>query len=150
MAQLINNERDMEVCGQSDNPTGAVLGLEQSSADVVILDISLNGKSGLDLVREVRCRFPEVKVLMLSMHDQSTYAQRALRDGASGYIMKHEATDTVLTAIRRVLAGDVYISPEMAATILHRLTGLKTGVGGVTSASDRQRFGPLAMPAMGA
>jgi len=91
--------------------------------DVVVVDISLNGPDGLDLLKNIRSSDPGLRILMLSMLDESLYAERSLRAGASGYIMKQEATERVLVAIRRILGGEIYVSDRMANKMLHRFAG---------------------------
>jgi DNA-binding NarL/FixJ family response regulator len=91
--------------------------------DILIVDISLNGPDGLDLLKDVRMRYPELPVLILSMHDESIYAERALRAGAQGYIMKQEATEKVLVAVRRILSREIYISERIANRMLQRYIG---------------------------
>src|SRR5580692_12783147 len=87
------------------------------------VDISLNGPDGLDLLNDIRTRFPELPVLILSMHDESVYAERALRAGAQGYVMKQEATEKVLVALRRILSGEIYVSERIANRMLQRYIG---------------------------
>ena len=91
--------------------------------DILIADISLNGPDGLDLLKDIRAFYPDVPVLILSMHDESIYAERALRARANGYIMKQEATEKVLVAVRRILTGDIYLSDRMANKMLHQYIG---------------------------
>ena len=97
--------------------------IEELKPDLVVVDISLNGPDGLDLLKNIRARDPNLPVLILSMLDESLYAERALRAGASGYIMKQEATERVLVAIRRILGGEIYVSDRMANRMLHRFVG---------------------------
>ena len=97
--------------------------IEELKPDLVVVDISLNGPDGLDLLKNIRARHPNLPVLILSMLDESLYAERALRAGANGYIMKQEATERVLVAIRRILGGEIYVSDRMASRMLHRFAG---------------------------
>src|SRR5580692_2640306 len=108
LALLINREADMVVCGEAEEAMGAMHVLASARPDVLILDISLNGPDGLDLLKSVRATHPALPVLILSMHDESIYAERSLRAGANGYIMKQEATEKVLVAVRRILTGEIY------------------------------------------
>ena len=123
LALLINREPDLAVCGDAVETCSALQLIEAMKPDLIVVDISLNGRDGLDLLKTIRSRDSELPVLILSMLDESIYAERALRAGASGYIMKQEATEQVLTAIRRILAGDVYVSDQMANKMLHRFVG---------------------------
>ncbi len=120
IAQLINNEHDMEVCGEAENAAGALQLINIANPDIAVLDISLKGDSGIDLLKQLRDSHPEVKVLILSMHDESIFARRAFVAGASGYLTKDEATDKALLAIRCVRDGGVYVSEELAACLKHR------------------------------
>ena len=120
LALLINSQADLVVCGEAEEAAGALVALATARPDILLADISLNGPDGLDLLKAVRARRPTLPVLVLSMHDESIYAERALRAGANGYIMKQEATDRVLTAIRRILQGDVYLSDRAANRMVQR------------------------------
>ena len=122
LSQLINHELDMEVCGEAEDAQQAMGLIRNKSPDLAIVDITLKGSSGLELIKSIRALPIGVPVLVLSMHDESLYAERALRAGATGYITKHEAADNVLSAIRRVLAGEVYLSETMTSTFLRSLT----------------------------
>ena len=123
LALLINREHDLAVCGDAEEAGSALRGIEELKPDLILLDISLNGPDGLDLLKIIRTRDSALPVLMLSMLDESLYAERALRAGANGYIMKQEATERVLTAIRRILGGEIYVSDSMASRMLHRFVG---------------------------
>jgi DNA-binding NarL/FixJ family response regulator len=123
LALLINREPDLIVCGDAEEANSALQRIESLKPHAVIVDISLNGPDGLDLLKEIRMRDPNLPVLILSMLDELLYAERALRAGASGYIMKQEATEQVLVAIRRILGGEIYVSDRMANKMLHRFVG---------------------------
>jgi DNA-binding NarL/FixJ family response regulator len=124
---LINQEADLLVCGEAEEATGAMHVLASSRPDILIVDISLNGPDGIDLLKNVRNIYPTLPVLILSMHDESIYAERALRAGANGYIMKQEATEKVLVALRRIMAGEIYVSDRIANKMLkHYITGSGT------------------------
>jgi DNA-binding NarL/FixJ family response regulator len=123
LALLISREPDLVVCGDAEEASGALRRIEELKPDLAVVDISLKGPDGLDLLKNVRLRHPNLPVLILSMLDESLYAERALRDGASGYIMKQEATERVLVAIRRILNGEIYVSDRMANRMLHRFAG---------------------------
>lgn len=120
LALFIDREPDLMVCGEADDATSALQAIGEATPDFVVLDISLDGPDGLELLKTLRVRYPSLPVLVLSMHDESLYAERALRAGANGYIMKQEATDRVLTAIRQILGGDVYLSDRLTKRMLQQ------------------------------
>jgi DNA-binding NarL/FixJ family response regulator len=117
---MINREADMFVCGEAEEGHSALQELATLQPDVMIVDISLIGPDGIELVKAIRARNVSLPILMLSMHDESTYAERAIRAGANGYIMKQEATEKVLVAIRRILDGGVYLSDRIAGKMLQQ------------------------------
>src|SRR5208282_775140 len=119
LAQMIDREPDLTVCGEAEEAASALQAISIEKPDILIVDISLVGPDGLDLVKNIRLRYPSLPVLILSMHDESIYAERALRAGANGYIMKHEAAERVLVAIRQVLNHEIYVSERVASRILH-------------------------------
>jgi DNA-binding NarL/FixJ family response regulator len=118
LALLIDREADLIVCGEADGAHSAFQAISSLQPDIVILDISLNGPDGLDVLKEIRMKTGSLPVLILSMHDESIYAERAMRAGANGYIMKQEATEKVLIAVRRILQGEVYLSDRLTNTML--------------------------------
>jgi DNA-binding NarL/FixJ family response regulator len=120
LALLINREPDLTVCGEAEEAHAAMREIAAKQPDILIADISLNGPDGLDLLKNLRMLYPTLPVLILSMHDESIYAERALRARANGYIMKQEATEKVLVAVRRILGGDIYLSDRMANKLLHQ------------------------------
>jgi DNA-binding NarL/FixJ family response regulator len=120
LALLIDRETDLCVCGEADGAHAAFNAIATLRPDMVVLDISLNGPDGLDVLKEIRTKTTNLPVLILSMHDESIYAERAMRAGANGYIMKQEATEKVLVAIRRILQGDVYLSDRLTNTMLQQ------------------------------
>jgi DNA-binding NarL/FixJ family response regulator len=117
---MINREQDLVVCGEAEEAQAAMKAIAAKRPDILIADISLNGPDGLDLLKNLRTLYPDLPVLILSMHDESIYAERALRARANGYIMKQEATEKVLVAVRRILSGDIYLSDRMANKLLHQ------------------------------
>lgn len=123
LIQLLGEQRDMEVCGEAGSGEEAVRAVEKLSPHLAIIDLSLGDMNGLDLVRDLGDRYPEVAVLVLSMHEELFYAERVLRAGAKGYIMKGGPLEEVMTAIRRVMKGDVYLSDKMTSRVMHRLVG---------------------------
>ena len=135
LAQLINHEPDMEVTGEADSAEDAIQLIRNRSPDLAIVDITLKGSSGLELIKSIKALSIGVPVLVLSMHEESLYAERALRAGATGYITKHQAADEVLSAIRRVLAGEIYLSEKMTSGFLKSLTS--AGVKSISRAIDR-------------
>ena len=120
LALLINREPDLVVCGDAEEAHSALHRIETLKPHVVVVDLSLNGPDGLDLLKSIRMRDANLPVLILSMLDELLYAERALRAGANGYIMKQEATEQVLVALRRILGGEIYLSDRMADKLLHR------------------------------
>jgi DNA-binding NarL/FixJ family response regulator len=120
LALLIDREPDLLVCGEAEGSHSAFRAVATLHPDIVVLDISLNGPDGLDVLKEIRVKTGNLPVLILSMHDEAIYAERAMRAGANGYIMKQEATDKVLVAIRRILQGEVYLSERLTNTMLQQ------------------------------
>jgi DNA-binding NarL/FixJ family response regulator len=125
LALLIDHELDLEVAGQAEDAAGALRGIRSVKPDLVLLDVSLKDGDGIELLKDLKAQDPSLPVLMLSMHDESLYAERALRAGARGYVMKQEAPAILLAAIRKVLDGEIYISGRMGATLLRRMVGGK-------------------------
>ncbi len=123
LAQMINREADLTVCGDAADMRKALLLIETLRPDILIVDVSLEGPDGLDLLKSIRAQDPSLPVLILSMHDESIYAERALRAGANGYIMKQEATERVLDALRRILNHEVYVSARIANKMLQQFVG---------------------------
>ena len=113
LTELINHEPDMIVCGESDTAPAGLERIRADRPDVAVVDLSLGMASGLQLVKHLDASLPDVRVLILSMHDETLHAERALAAGASGYIMKHEAVHNLITAIRCVASGKTYVSPQM-------------------------------------
>lgn len=121
LSQLIQRENDMAVCGEAEDTQEALEKIELTRPDIVIADISLKSTHGLELVKDLQVRHPTLPVLVLSMHDESLYAERVLRAGAKGYITKQEATKRILMAIRQVLSGQIYISEKMASRMVRKM-----------------------------
>jgi DNA-binding NarL/FixJ family response regulator len=120
LALLIDRENDLSVCGEAEGAHSAFHAIATLRPDIVVLDISLSGPDGLDVLKEIRMKTTHLPVLILSMHDESIYAERAMRAGANGYIMKQEATEKVLIAIRRILQGEVYLSDRLTNSMLRQ------------------------------
>jgi DNA-binding NarL/FixJ family response regulator len=114
LANLINAQDDLIVCGEAEDSAKAIAGMSKTRPDVALIDISLQNESGLELVKHLAEQFPKVVLIVLSMHDETLYAERALRAGARGYVMKREASKNVLTSIHRVLEGGVFVSEKVA------------------------------------
>jgi DNA-binding NarL/FixJ family response regulator len=123
LALLVNQQQDMQVCAEAEEGHAALQAITRQKPDIVILDISLNGPDGLELLKSIRAVAPDLPVLILSMHDEAIYAERALRARANGYIMKQEASDKVLVAVRRILNGEIYLSDRMSNKMLQQYIG---------------------------
>lgn len=121
LAQLINHEADMEVCGEAEDAPRAFEAIGEIEPDVVVVDVSLKGSNGIELLKNLKTRHPSLPVLVLSMHDESLYAERALRAGGLGYVMKDEAFEQVLSAIRQVLKGEIFLSEKMKSRMLQQV-----------------------------
>lgn len=121
LAESISRESDLTVCGQAEDHRGALKEIESEKPDLVVIDLMLKNSSGLELIKDIHARWPQILILVVSMHDEMLYAERVLRAGAHGYITKQEATRNVLLAIRRLLNGGIYLSEKTSSTILARL-----------------------------
>jgi DNA-binding NarL/FixJ family response regulator len=130
LAALIKSEPDLDVCGEAATSAAALEVIRQCSPDLVIVDLALDGSDGLDLIKTMKARHPEILALVLSMHDEALYAERALRAGARGYVNKQQLDDTLLVAIRRVLNGETYLSEKAGARFAAKF------LGGVTLEKD--------------
>ena len=122
LANLINAQHDLMVCGEAEDSAQAIAGMRKARPDVALIDISLKNESGLELVKHLASQLPQVALVVLSMHHETLYAERALRAGARGYVMKGEASKNVLASIRRVLEGGVYISERVTSRMALRLS----------------------------
>jgi DNA-binding NarL/FixJ family response regulator len=140
LANLINQQPDLVVSGQAEDSAQALAGIGASRAELALIDISLKTASGLELVKDLKLHHPEVALVVLSMHDEMLYAERAIRAGARGYVMKRETTKEVLTAIRRVLQGDVYVSERVVNLMARRLGSSRKSAASspVEQLSDRE------------
>lgn len=140
LAQLIDNEPDLKVCAEADTAGQAIDIVSKQKFDLALLDISLPDKSGLELIKDFHALRPEMPVLIVSMHDEMIYAERVLRAGGRGYIMKQAGGQKFLTAIRQVLAGQVFVSENMSARILEIFSGRQPQNAGspVRKLSDRE------------
>ena len=118
LVHVINHQPDMVVCGEAENAAKALAAVDAGKPDLVLADITLPGKSGLELIKDIKAMHPRLPTLVISMHDESLYAERVLRAGARGYITKHEGGEKLMQAIRHVLSGQIYVSEKMSAHIL--------------------------------
>lgn len=142
-ASLINAESDLRVCGEAATASEAVDGIETTEPDLVVADISLEGTNGIELTKQLNNMWPDLPVLIISMHDEVLYAERALQAGAHGYLMKMEGDEAVLHALRRVLAGHIYLSDTMQDRLLYQHVGQQRASGdeattALHSLSDRE------------
>jgi DNA-binding NarL/FixJ family response regulator len=126
LTNLIAQHDDLTVCGEAESVQQALDGISQTNPDVAIVDLSLAGGSGLDVVKNVRVSQPSTAVIVLSMHDERLYAERALRAGARGYIMKRETTSNIIAAIHEVLSGKIHVSPQMNASLAEKFADGRT------------------------
>ncbi|HEX4085366.1 MAG TPA: response regulator transcription factor [Chthoniobacteraceae bacterium] len=139
LASIISKRGDMTVCGEADNARDALAMAESLHPNIAIVDITLRGSNGLDLLKDLKARDIALPVLVLSMHDEAIYAERVLRAGARGYITKYEASSEVMAAIEQVLHGEVYLSRQMTSRMLGRFAvGKKTEPGDVSALTDRE------------
>jgi len=140
LAQLVGVEPDLEICGEAENAESALDRLTELQPDLVLADISLPGKNGLELIKDFQAIQPGLPVLVISMHDESLYAERVLRAGGRGYIMKQEGGKKLMEAIRRVLSGQIYVSDKMSALILEIFSGRRGAAEGspVENLTDRE------------
>ena len=140
LAEIINGEEDLTVCGEAEDRHQAFALVTKKQPDLVIVDLKLRNSDGLELIKDIRVRWPAVRMLVVSMHDESLYAERVIRAGALGYITKQEATRKILLAIRRVLAGSLYLNERIAVQIVGRLTarGSSSGASPIEELADRE------------
>jgi DNA-binding NarL/FixJ family response regulator len=140
LVHVINHQPDLTVCGEAESAARALDILDSSRPDLLLIDITLPGKSGLELIKDVKAMRPELLMLVISMHDESLYADRVLRAGARGYITKHEGGEKLMEAIRHVLRGKIYVSESMSAHILEIFSGGQTGLdrSSIEKLSDRE------------
>ena len=122
LAEIINREADLTVCGEAEDRHEALAAISAKRPDLAIIDLTLKNSDGMELIKDIRSRWPKLRMLVVSMHDESLYAERVIRAGALGYITKQEATRNILVAIRRVLEGTIYLNEKIASYIISRLT----------------------------
>lgn len=140
LAALINNEKDLTVCCEAESAAQAMDAIAANKPDLVIADITLPDKSGLELIKDTLALHPGLRILVVSMHDESLYAERVLRAGGRGYIMKQEGGKRLMDGIRQVLAGQIYVSEKMSKRILEIFSGQRNSSGGslVEKLTDRE------------
>lgn len=140
LAQLINSEIDLKTCGEAGNIPEALALIETLKPDIIIVDLALKNASGLDLIKVLKKDFPSLPILVLSMQSESVFAERVLRAGARGYIMKEETTENVIKALRQVLSGEVYLSDSMSKKVLSHVAGERSNkeVSLIDRLSDRE------------
>ncbi len=140
MSELIEQEPDLAICGEADDAPSAFQMIAKLLPDVVVVDLTLKEGSGIELIKQAKASFPNIKFLVASMHDEKVYAERVLSAGAMGYVSKQDPADTIIEAIRRILKGRVYLSDRMADRVLHRLVDGHEAVetSSVESLSDRE------------
>jgi len=140
IAQLVNRELDLDVCAEAGDADSAIVVLRDTQVDLAIVDISLPGTSGIELVKLMRDAQPQLPVLVMSMHDEALYSDRAFRAGAKGYVMKQEATEKLLAAIRKILNGGVYVSDRMQTVMVQRFlnSGVDETVSFIDNLTDRE------------
>lgn len=140
ISQLIEKEEDLRVCGEAEDVKGARAALSKQQPDVIIVDLSLKDSDGLELIKDIRNRYRQLPVLVLSMHDETIYAERLLGAGASGYIMKQAAAEQLLTALRRVLAGGIYVSEAVGNSMIEKFAtgGRNATADPIDSLSNRE------------
>ncbi len=124
LGEILGREPDLTVCGEAEDRGGALEAIRKHTPDLVILDLTLRDSDGLELIKDIHVSWPKLDVLVVSMHDESLYAERVIRAGARGYITKQEATRSILLAIRRVMAGGIYLNEKAASHLISRLAGV--------------------------
>jgi len=135
LSQIVASESDMEICGEAEDSPAAIRGVGEANPDAIIVDISLKGANGLELIKNLKAIHEDIPILVFSMHDETIFAQRALRAGAKGYVMKKESPSKIVDAIRKIIQGEIYVSPSVADQVLHQIVN---GPGNVsTSPVDR-------------
>src|SRR5439155_7492971 len=139
LSNLIRRQADLSVCGEADDAVRALTAIEKAKPDLTLMDIDLPGRNGLEVIKDLQAACPDAVVLVISMHDETLYAERVLRAGARGYIMKQEGPGKMLQAIRQVLDGQIYLSGKMAGRILDAFSGHHTGASSpISQLTDRE------------
>ena len=128
LRDFIQREKDLMVCGEAEDREQALVAAKENKPDLAIIDLTLKNSNGMELIKDLREQHPQVQILVLSMHDETIHAERAIRAGARGYITKQEATTKVMVAIRQILAGEIYWSEKAAARVASKIAGPASGV----------------------
>src|SRR5215467_13586920 len=139
LAESINREHDLTVCAQAEDYRAALKAIENTKPELVVVDLMLKDSSGMELIKDIHARWPRLLILVVSMHDETLYAERVLRAGAQGYITKQQATRDILLAIRRVLSGGIYLNERTASSVLARLAAKQAVTDSITDLlADRE------------
>jgi len=138
LADLINREKDLVVCGEAADASRGLDLIPTVRPDLAIIDISLSNRDGIELIKEIHTRYPKVLILVLTMHDEEVYAERSLRAGASGYVMKDQTASTMMSAIRRVLSGHIYTSDKITDRLMHQFAQSRPHGSGNTASNTSQ------------
>jgi DNA-binding NarL/FixJ family response regulator len=140
LTTIINHQRDLNVCGGADDAHQALKAISELKPDIVVVDISLKNSDGIELTKSIKAKYPKLRVLVLSVHDESIYAERALRAGARAYLMKEVVSENIVKAIRSVSKGEIYVSDTISKKFLHKIAGDKaaTTKTPVENLSDRE------------
>jgi DNA-binding NarL/FixJ family response regulator len=140
LAQLLRMEEGLEICGEAGSAREGIEAIPKVSPDLVILDLTLPDRHGLELLKDIQVQHPGMRCLVLSMHDEALYAERALRAGARGYIMKEVAADHLVTAVRKILSGGIFISEAISARMIEQLSSAhnRGGPAGIETLTDRE------------
>jgi DNA-binding NarL/FixJ family response regulator len=138
LVEIINRTPELEVCGQTGDAFAALDLAATTQPDLAVVDINIAGKHGLELIKDLHVQHPEISILALSAHDETLYAERVLRAGGSGYVMKSDGSERLITAIRQVLAGETAVSAKVSAKVLDLLAGKRTDISPVEKLTDRE------------
>lgn len=140
LAQLLRMEEGLEICGEAGSAREGIEAIPRVTPDLVILDLTLPDKHGLELLKDIQALYPGLRCLVLSMHDEALYAERVLRAGARGYIMKEVAADHLVTAVRKILSGGIFLSDAMSARMIEQLSSARSrgGPAGIETLTDRE------------
>lgn len=139
LTEIINHEQDLMVCAEAEDRAAALQAVSTARPDLAVIDLALKNSNGLELIKDIHARWPRLLMLVVSMQDESLYAERVMRAGARGYITKQEATRNILVAIRRVLSGEIYLSDKTASTVIAHLTAKPQAGGSITDLlTDRE------------
>lgn len=136
LRELLQQEESFEVCGEADDIPGATAAIPRLAPDLAVVDLSLKGRNGVDLIRELREQSPQLRILVVSMHDEALFAERALTAGARGYVMKQETSECIVKAVRTVLDGRLYLSEALTAQLIDKFVG----GGGAAEGSPLERL----------